>query len=119
MGGGPVGPAGILFFFSQIKKNTLFLIFGGGSATPLRINKNPGFFYFQRGVDDPPPNIKKPVFFIREKKKSMPAGPPGPPGQSLAWSLAWSWRSKSGRQCRFGPKTPKMVRIGSRIDRLG
>ena len=33
-------------------------------------------------------------------------------------SPAWSWRSKSGPQCRFGPKSSKMVRIGSRIDRL-
>ena len=33
-------------------------------------------------------------------------------------SPAWSWRSKSGPQCRFGPKSLKIVRIGSRIDRL-
>ena len=33
--GGPGGPAGILFFFSRIKKSRAFLIFGGGSATPL------------------------------------------------------------------------------------
>ena len=33
-------------------------------------------------------------------------------------SPAWSWRSKSGPQCRFGPKSSKMARNGSRIDRL-
>ena len=33
-------------------------------------------------------------------------------------SPAWSWRFKSGPQCRFGPKSSKMVRNGSRINRL-
>ena len=33
-------------------------------------------------------------------------------------SPAWCWRSKSGPQCRFGPKSSKMGRNGSRIDRL-
>ena len=33
-------------------------------------------------------------------------------------SPAWSWRSKSGPQCRFGPKSSKMARNGSRIDGL-
>ena len=33
-------------------------------------------------------------------------------------SPAWSWRSKSGPQCRFGPKSSKMARIGSRINGL-
>ena len=31
---------------------------------------------------------------------------------------AWSWRSKSGPQCRFGPESSQMARIGSRIDGL-
>merc|ERR1711966_383810 len=33
-------------------------------------------------------------------------------------SPAWSCRSKSGLQCRFGPKSSNIVRIGSIIDRL-
>ena len=31
---------------------------------------------------------------------------------------AWSWRSKSRPKCRFEPKSSKMARMGSRIDRL-
>ena len=33
-------------------------------------------------------------------------------------SPAWSWRFKSGSRCRFGPKSSKMARNGSRIGRL-
>ena len=63
--------------------------------------------------------IKKHIFLFCEKNKVW-AGP-GPPGQSLGWSqgLPASGLAKSRPKCRFGPKSSKTARIGSRIDGSG
>ena len=52
---------------------------------------------------------KNEPFLIR--RGPVPGLVPRPPGQALA-------RSKSGPRCRFGPKSPKMTRIGFRINGL-
>ena len=65
-------PAAHTFFFPTKKRKAgLFLFSEGGFARnadlgsdPLRIKQMPGVVYFQRGVADPPPKIKKKRLFF-------------------------------------------------------
>ena len=76
----------------------------------------------------PSKNIKVAPKWVENRGFGLKLGPeacqdrPGTFGMGLTHSKgpspAWSWRFKSGSRCRFGPKSSKMARSGSRIDGL-
>ena len=73
-------------------------------------------------------NIKFSSKWVENRKFGLKLGPEPCQDRSGAFggglthskgpSLAWSWRSKLGPQCRSRYKSLKMVRVRSRIDRL-
>ena len=73
-------------------------------------------------------NIKFGLKWVENPRSGLKLGPEACQDRSGAFGMglthskepspAWSWRSKSGPQYRFGPKSSKMGRNGSRIDRL-
>ena len=78
-------------------------------------------------VPVPSKNIKFGPKWVENRRFGLKLGPEACQDRSGAFgtgthsnglSPAWSRRSKSGPQCRFGPKSSKMARIGSRIDGL-
>ena len=81
-----------------------------------------------RGLGFPATNIKFGPKWVENPRFGLKLGPEacqdrsGALGGGLTHSKgpspAWSWSFKSGPQCRFGPKSSKMARNGSRIDRL-
>ena len=102
----------ILFFFLTKNEQVAFRR-GGGRLPPARQEKTHVFLLLGAEGSRPPPPPKKTkrawlCVFSNEKK--IWAGP-GLPGQALAWS----WRSKSGPKCRFGPNHQKFRESGLKI----
>ena len=79
-------------------------------------------------VPVPSKNIKFGQKCVENRRFGLKLGPEACQDRSGAFGMglthskgpspAWSWRSKSGPQCRFGPKSSKMARNGSRINAL-
>ena len=73
-------------------------------------------------VPIPSQNIKFGPKWVENRRFGLKLGPEACQDRSGAFgtglthsegpSPAWSWRSKSGPQCRFGPKSSKMARNG-------
>ena len=75
-------------------------------------------------VPVPSQNIKLSLKWVENRRFGLKLGPEACQDRSGAFGMglthskgpspAWSWRSKSRPKCRFGPKSSKMARIGSR-----